>query len=480
MMSVEFNPEVILSEEINKSMSKFASEYAIRVVIKCAKKYNFDADEAITYLKLRGTVATQPTIKKVVELKTNNANIEVETEKVGKPTISFPYNGEINTNCCFGLKLNGGLYTQCESLPKGDGFCGRCNTERVKNPHGKPTYGTIQDRATTDLLSFVDPSGRKVTPYSKYMTSKKLSRDDVFAEACKYNITINLIHFENPQEPEENSDKKKKAGGRPQTKKSVVQISDEPVLDLFEQLVKHNELKQTTTLPLPEVIRVECEDETDVKETEILKNLVIEEEPKNKDIDSEKKKPLNKKKTVGVDKEQKEAEKKAEKERKEADKKAEKERKEADKKAEKERKEAEKKTKPSTKKTEKVVHPKKVVVVEINDDDNSSLSSSESDNDDDSVAINEKLDNCYSLIKDHIQYWVSSDTKLVYDDSKYTVIGKIDPKNDKNIIFNTNDEELEEEDDYFEEVFTNDNSYGDYYDDLDRADEEEYDLINNA
>ena len=60
------------------------------------------------------------------------------------------------------------------------------------------------------------------------------------------------------------------------------------------------------------------------------------------------------------------------------------------------------------------------------------------------------------------------------------MIGRIDPKNDKNIIFNTNDEELEEEDDYFEEVFTNDNSYGDYYDDLDRADEEEYDLINNA
>jgi len=245
-------------------------------------------------------------------------------------------------------------------------------------------------------------------------------------------------------------------------------------------MVKRNELKQTTTLPLPEVIQVECEDETDVKETEILKNLVIEEEPKNKDIDSEKKKPLNKKKTAGADKEQKEAEKKAEKERKEAEKKAEKERKEAEKKAEKERKEAEKKTKPSTKKPEKVVQPKKVVVVEINDDDNSSLSSSESDNDDFSVAINEKLDNCYSLIKDHIQYWVSSDTKLVYDDSKYTVIGRIDPKNDKNIIFNTNDEELEEEDDYFEEVFTNDNSYGDYYDDLDRADEEEYDLINNA
>ena len=489
-MSVEFNPEVILSEEINKSMSKFASEYAIRVVIKCAKKYGFDAEEAIAYLKLRGTTATLQPDKKVVELKTNNATDEVEKEKVGKPTISFPYNGEINTNCCFGLNLNGGLYTQCELLPKSDGFCGRCNAQRVKNTHGKPNYGTIQDRASSDLLSFVDPSGRKVTPYSKYMTSKKLSRDDVFNEAGKYNITIDLIHFEILQE----SDKKtKKAGGRPPVKKSIVQINEDepPVIDLYEELIKHNEMKQTHTLPLPEVIQVEIEtvnvvlEEEEDSETEILKNLVLEEEAKPA---SEKKKPLNKKKAGDVDKkaekEQKEAEKKAEKEQKEAEKKqkeAEKKQKEAEKKAEKERKEAEKKaTKPQTKKTEKVVQPKKVVIVvepSPEDDDASSTASSEAD--DNSVSVERKrvIDNCHSVILKHVQYWVSYETNIAYDDVVHNKIGRYNPVT-KDILFDTNDEELEEEDDYIEECYTNDNSYGDYYDDLDRADEEEYLLIN--
>ena len=478
MMSVEFNPEVILSEEINKSMSKFASEYAIRVVIKCAKKYGFDADEAIAYLKLRETKTTITTDKKVVvELKKNATN-EVETEKVGKPAFSFPYDGEINTQYCFGLNLNGGLYTQCESLPKVDGFCGRCNTQRAKNSHGKPNYGTIQDRASVDLLSFVDPSGRKVTPYSKYMTSKKLSRDDVFNEAGKYNITINLIHFENPQEHEENSDKKKK-GGRPPVKKSVVQINEDeaPVLDLYEELIKHNEAKQRHTLPLPEVIQVVEKPvvvlEEEDQETEILKNLVIEEEAKPaseiKETNVEKKKPSNKKKATDTDKEQKEAEKKAEKERKEAEKKA-----------EKERKEGEKKSKPQSKKTEKVVQPKKVVIVEPtpqDDDDVSSIASSEQD--EESSSIDLKKDDCYSLIINRVQYWISTDTNLAYDDS-HKQIGRYN-KNTKDIIFNTDDEELEEEDDYINEDYTtNDSGCGDEdcYDDIDREDEEEYNRIN--
>ena len=328
------------------------------------------------------------------------------------------------------------------------------------------------------------------------MLSKKLSRDDVFAEAGKYNITINLIHFETPEETEEKSDKKKKAGGRPPVKKSVVQINedDHPVIDLYEELIKHNEIKQRNTLPLPNKEQVEEqlsvlvekeeeeEDDDDVVETEILKNLVIEIEEEVtkpvaeiKDVNVEKKKPSNKKKS-DTDKEQKEAEKKAEKERKEAEKKAEKERKEAEKKAEKEQKEAEKKTKQPSKKTEKVVQPKKVVVLEPTPiDDVSSVASSDVE-EGNSAERKGAIDDCFSTIIKHIQYWVSYDTFLVYDDVSHKQVGRYDLKT-KEVIFNTNDEELEEEE-YIDEGFTNDNSYGDYYDDLDRADEEEYLLIN--
>ena len=449
-MSVQFNPEVVLNEEINKSMSKVVSEYAIRVVIKCAKRYNFDADEAIAYLNLRETTTIIQPDKKV-ELKKSTTTTD---EVVGKPTILFPYSYESKPHCCSGLNLNSGLFTQCELPPKFDGFCGRCNMQMGKNSHGKPSYGTIQDRNSVDLLSYVDPSGRKVNPYVKYMLSKKLSKEDVLLEAGKFNVVINDIHFEISQDAE---DTKKKAGGRPPVKKSVIQSNDdEDIIDLFEVMeAKARQAQQPS---------VEIEIDNDFKETEIIRTLLLE-EIKPVEI---KKTVVNKKKTTVS-----ETDKKLEKERKEAEKKAEKERKEADKKAEKERKEAEKKTKPQPKKpaTKKVV----VVVKPEIDDDAMSSSASDHDDDEEESTSNSKTDKCFSIIEKHIQYWGSRDTNLVYDDRSHALVGKYNTVT-KKIIFTDDDEELEEEE-YFEESVVEGCCWTDY-DELDKADEFEYNIVN--
>jgi hypothetical protein len=233
----EFNASVTISEQLERMMVNSAQSLAIRSIRECAERYNFDAEEAIRSLGLEHVK---------MERKNNNPQVaKVKAAPVAKPAFPLPYNGEINEQCCFALRQNNGLYTQCQAIRKGDKpYCKACQALADKSEDNVPEYGTIQQRQATDIFLYVDPKGRKPVAYTKVMKKFKVSMAQVVEEAGKFNIEIHDMHFVEPESetkrgrPKSAKEPKEPKGakGRPKKAKKVLEIEGDSE-DLFAQLV---------------------------------------------------------------------------------------------------------------------------------------------------------------------------------------------------------------------------------------------------
>lgn len=235
MSSMSMDLNVYISSEIDVRLLNAAKELAKRAIIECGKEYNFDGSEAIRRLGLDN--ARLERSKVVGEKKT----------KVVIPRAAFPlpYNGELNEACCWALRQNNGLYTQCQSIRKGDKeFCKGCQIQADKNS-GIPEYGTIQQRQAVGIFEYTDPKGRKPVSYLKVMKKYKVSEEEVLAEACKFGVEINGEHFvvteadsKRGRPKVEKVSEPKGPKGRPKKTKKVLEIAgdDEPE-DLFAAMV---------------------------------------------------------------------------------------------------------------------------------------------------------------------------------------------------------------------------------------------------
>lgn len=233
-----FNAQVFVSEQLNRQLINTTQDTTIRCIEVLAAKFNFDAYEAIEMLGLN-----------MMKLE-RKAPIKAKVSKPAKiqaPKLAFPlpYNGEFNEACCYALRQNNGLYTQCSGTRKGEAhFCKGCASQMQKVGAETPEYGTIQQRMAVGIFEYVDPKGRKPIAYAKIMKKYKLTEEQVKEEAGKLNIVINEAHFEAPEETKrgrpkssEKVEKKEKgAKGRPKKSKKVVMI-DEGDDDLFAALV---------------------------------------------------------------------------------------------------------------------------------------------------------------------------------------------------------------------------------------------------
>jgi hypothetical protein len=240
-MSAEmFNASIFISEQTNRQLVNSAQDLAQRCIMECAKKYGFDADEAIRFLglamvRLERNAPAKPKGSK-------SANVSVP-----KPAFPLPYNGEFNDACCYALRQNNGLYTQCTGLRKGsNSFCKSCSGQMQKSGVELPEYGTIQQRQAVGIFEFVDPKGRSPTPYTKVMKKYKISEEQAREEGGKLNIIINDNHFVvpeafgvkrgRPSTKVEKEPKLKGSKGRPKKEKKVLMIDGDDD-DLFATLV---------------------------------------------------------------------------------------------------------------------------------------------------------------------------------------------------------------------------------------------------
>ncbi len=347
-MSGNFNGSLYVSEQLNRQMVNMVKDFGKRCVLECASIYKFDGEEA---MRLLGLDMVKMERKVVAGGGSGSGSSKVKKEEktsTRKAAFPLPYNGEFEGDCCYALRQNNGLYTQCTgSRRNGSDFCKSCCSGMQKSGCETPEYGTIQGRNAVGIFEYVDPKGRKPTPYTKVMKKYKISEEQVLEEAGKLNIVINPQHFVAPEETKrgrpktEKEPKEKGVKGRPKKSKKVVEIKEDDD-DLFATLVANaNEDAEEMILPN------EAEKEASVKAEKEAKKAAEKAAKEAEKAEKEAKKAAEK-----AEKEAKLAAEKAEKEAKKAAEKAEKEAKIAAEKAEKEAKlaaeKAEKEAKKST------------------------------------------------------------------------------------------------------------------------------------
>jgi hypothetical protein len=233
---MNFESSVYVSELLNRQMVNAAQELAVRAVAVCARHYDFDAEEALGLLGLVNAKVTHTKRMEVVSKK----------DKVNSVKCSFPmpFNGELNHKCCYALRQNNGLYTQCKTIRNGvNDYCKQCQVLADKTD-GVPEYGTIQQRTEVGIFEYVDPKGRKPVSYTKVMKKFNVDKEKVLEEAEKLNIKFDLNHF-NIQASESKRGRPatikppkevKGTKGRPKKVKKVLEINGDDD-DLFATLV---------------------------------------------------------------------------------------------------------------------------------------------------------------------------------------------------------------------------------------------------
>ena len=237
---------IINNNKMNEYFGNIALDLALNAVKECAKKYGFNADEAIEELGLNSNHFVFKQTKKDVK--------ESKQIKLAKPKFPFPYSGEYKEECCQGLKYNRGLYTQCLFLKTKDiessDYCKRCSSQAERNSDNKPDCGSIQERQQSSFMEFRDRKGKTPIHFVKVMRKLQFTKEDVIEEAGKFNITIDEVHFLEPPPPAkkgrkpatEKKDTQEKKKGRPSNKKEVIVSSstevEGEVTDLFSLLTK--------------------------------------------------------------------------------------------------------------------------------------------------------------------------------------------------------------------------------------------------
>jgi len=232
---MNFESAVYINEQLNRLMVNAAQDLAQRSIKACAEHYNFDAEEAV---RLLGLVNVKLARARPVEIKPKKEKVVV-----AKAAFPMPYNGEFNDACCFALRQNNGLYTQCQAVRKNGDFCKQCQVLADKT-EGVPEYGTIQMRQAVGIFEYTDPKGRKPVAYTKVMKKYKITQEQALEEAGKFNININAEHFvvaevdskRGRPKAEKVPKEAKGSKGRPKKAKKVLQIEGDDD-DLFASLV---------------------------------------------------------------------------------------------------------------------------------------------------------------------------------------------------------------------------------------------------
>lgn len=239
----------MLTSSLNTGLLRMMESVRLDTVNACALKYGFNSEEALNSLGvLRLSEGGKKSTKK-----------EGKTKKRDKPSVPVPFKGFIQEGCCSGLKQNHGLLTQCQNTCDTE-YCKGCQKQCEKNASGKPDCGSVTDRMAAYMngSEFRDPKGRAPTAYAKVVQKLKLTREQVEAEAGKFNIVLEDSDFALPEskrgrpkkavsDTDSESSGEPKKRGRPKKAEKPVEVSSTE--DLFASLI--SEVKASSPRPAP-------------------------------------------------------------------------------------------------------------------------------------------------------------------------------------------------------------------------------------
>ena len=254
--------EVSMCRSTERVMEDLMRKFGSEVVKELSSKYGFDEGEGLEHVRLNDVQVEK---SKKVERK----------KGVGSGTkVVLPFCGSMCEENCAAIRLNHGLYTQCQNphtVENSDGvnLCQTCYKQTEKNSNGKPTYGYIMDRIKQGE-SFRDPKGKAPVSYGNIMEKLNISRTEAEIAATSLGLTIPESQFTvkraqrgRPKKDTTTVDTsgsddepQKKPRGRPKKDKQVV--STNAGEDLIKDLVtKAQESTTVSSTPKPKPAPVE-------------------------------------------------------------------------------------------------------------------------------------------------------------------------------------------------------------------------------
>ena len=167
-----------MTKSIESGLTKLVSGCVGEAVEYLAEKYGFDASEALVQLNCVKVEKPKPT---------------KQPKAAKKPTIPLPYCDKVFEDQCCGIRINHGLYTQCNQIPvDGCDFCKTCQKQADANTETqKPNAGDIRDRS---LGSWEAP--HKLVKYGNVMAKMGITREEAEKVAAEHGLVIPESEFE--------------------------------------------------------------------------------------------------------------------------------------------------------------------------------------------------------------------------------------------------------------------------------------------
>jgi hypothetical protein len=223
--------------------------------------------------------------------------VPVVKEKKNNISTYLPWAGIVNENCCQGLKVNHGLYNQCQGLRDGNiEFCKACVNQGIKNGSNVPNYGTVKDRLAQPMMEYVDKkSGKECVPWLRVLKKMNIDKDIALEYAKEHNITIPEEHLVNAEKKrgrpkksstsetsvtdtdEEGGDVSPKKRGRPKKeKKEMKTVAGDDLIANMVANLKSNSIQSLDTNEIDsDELQEEIIDEEEDAPTEV-RNLMID------------------------------------------------------------------------------------------------------------------------------------------------------------------------------------------------------------
>ena len=236
----------------------------VRIIVKSlSEKYGFSVEEGMRYLEVD------------------------KKEKKSKNEI-IPWCGVVNECNCEAIRLNHGLYTQCNNKKVSNSLCKTCMNQSLKMDNKEPPYGLINERLLKGK-DYIDPKGKRPVQYGNVMLKENITREAAEKYALSQGMCISEEDYivtkgnrGRPKKSIDNSDvgltgipleeeKPKKGRGRPKKNKERVDHLTRPEEE--EDLVVSPTEEEGCLVVSPKEEEEEVEEEVEVKEFTFNKKL---------------------------------------------------------------------------------------------------------------------------------------------------------------------------------------------------------------
>jgi len=168
---------ILMMKGVESYMEKMLEAEGKRVVKELSERFKFDLLEGMEH---------------VVKVKVKVMEEENVEERCG---VIMPFVGKKIENKCNGIRLNHGLYTQCQNNKECLDYCKTCNKQILNSSSAKPRYGTIDERIMLGK-DYRDPKGKEPVKYGNVLEKLNISRLTAEKEAAKQGIIIAEEEFE--------------------------------------------------------------------------------------------------------------------------------------------------------------------------------------------------------------------------------------------------------------------------------------------